>query len=554
MAETIDSLLVSLGLETDAKSFQKANDAINGVRTGVLQMAAAAGVGTSFHALTAGLSSSVLEMDRLAKATGFTIRQIEQLKHSFIFNGLTGTGAEGFVQQMKNIRMSIEQGTLSPDAYRSKHFNPKTFADIYDKDQMGAVSYLVSNMEREGNDSTRNTVFNGLGLGLGSENRRFVEYGSDNFKKSKQDFDDIYKPVDQSLIDSANKFNQELANLNTNFTILQRQIGGPLLKSVTSFLEETNKFVKDNPEKAKKAAEIASLWGGAGILKMLRVPGADKITGKALGILSLGTMSGYSAAEYPGGSVGVQGTHANEQKSMEYWLRRKLGDWGFMAPMQEPLQHAQSSSGSSISNPNVKKYLDILAKSEGTAGYMNNGYNTMFGGDQLSDLSDHPRVLKEFTETNGRKNKTSAAGRYQFTQQSWDEAAAALGLKDFSPRSQDMAALYLIQRAGQLENVVNGNFEEATAGLGGVWASLPSSTYAQPKHSYDAMDNFYAMNNTPPTPYSGRASGGGATIQQTNHNTIHANGVDADEVIRRIDERDTSNLNYALSLTKSDNF
>ena len=47
---------------------------------------------------------------------------------------------------------------------------------------------------------------------------------------------------------------------------------------------------------------------------------------------------------------------------------------------------------------------------------MNNGYNTLFGGDQFSDFSDHPRILKEFTETNGKKNKTSAAGRYQFTQ------------------------------------------------------------------------------------------------------------------------------------------
>ena len=46
MAETIDSLLVSLGLETDAKSFQKANNAIKGVKDGVLQLAAAAGVGS----------------------------------------------------------------------------------------------------------------------------------------------------------------------------------------------------------------------------------------------------------------------------------------------------------------------------------------------------------------------------------------------------------------------------------------------------------------------------------------------------------------------------
>nr|WP_275938411.1 hypothetical protein [Pectobacterium brasiliense] len=44
-AGTIDSLLVSLGLETDAKSFQKGADAIKGVTDGMIQLAAAAGVG-----------------------------------------------------------------------------------------------------------------------------------------------------------------------------------------------------------------------------------------------------------------------------------------------------------------------------------------------------------------------------------------------------------------------------------------------------------------------------------------------------------------------------
>ena len=40
MAETIDQLLVSLGLETDAKSFQAANDAMKSVKDGILQLAA----------------------------------------------------------------------------------------------------------------------------------------------------------------------------------------------------------------------------------------------------------------------------------------------------------------------------------------------------------------------------------------------------------------------------------------------------------------------------------------------------------------------------------
>lgn len=60
MAETIDSLLVSIGLETDANSFKKASNAIKDVTDGMIQLAAVAGVKVDFNALTAGVAKSGL--------------------------------------------------------------------------------------------------------------------------------------------------------------------------------------------------------------------------------------------------------------------------------------------------------------------------------------------------------------------------------------------------------------------------------------------------------------------------------------------------------------
>ncbi|WP_253277667.1 hypothetical protein [Yersinia frederiksenii] len=34
-----------------------------------------------------------------------------------------------------------------------------------------------------------------------------------------------------------------------------------------------------------------------------------------------------------------------------------------------------------VNDPYVHQYLDVLSKAEGTTGYANSGYNTMFGGD-----------------------------------------------------------------------------------------------------------------------------------------------------------------------------
>lgn len=141
-----------------------------------------------------------------------------------------------------------------------------------------------------------------------------------------------------------------------------------------------------------------------------------------------------------------------------------------------------------LQNSNVRKVLDLIAHSEG----VKHGYHTMFGNTRINDLSKHPGVSKGFRQTDGKANTTTAAGRYQFLKGTWNNLASKYGLTDFSEKSQDIAALALIDEKGQLQNVINGNLREAVSKLGGTWASLPSSTYKQPKHSWATIDQFLA--------------------------------------------------------------
>lgn len=129
-------------------------------------------------------------------------------------------------------------------------------------------------------------------------------------------------------------------------------------------------------------------------------------------------------------------------------------------------------------NPNVRQFLDVISQAEGTT-----GYDTAFGGGTIASLDDHPRKLHDFTQTDGKANKTSAAGRYQFLQGTWDDVAGKLGLTDFGPQSQDIAAVELLRRNGALEPLLAGDFDTAVKKSGTTWASLPSSPYAQPKRS-----------------------------------------------------------------------
>lgn len=137
-----------------------------------------------------------------------------------------------------------------------------------------------------------------------------------------------------------------------------------------------------------------------------------------------------------------------------------------------------------LSNPNVQKMLRVIGQAEGTINdKYADPYRVGFGGRPIDSLDAHPNILADFTQTDGTKNKTSAAGAYQFLKSTWDEEAKELGLPDFSPRSQDLAAINRLRKRGALDDVVSGRMDAAVSKLGNEWASLPSSPYAQPKRS-----------------------------------------------------------------------
>ncbi len=121
--------------------------------------------------------------------------------------------------------------------------------------------------------------------------------------------------------------------------------------------------------------------------------------------------------------------------------------------------------------------LDTVASTEAQ------DYNVMYGGRKFSAYSDHPRVNHLITSGPNAGKTSSAAGRYQFLASTWDEQARKLGLKDFSPRSQDIAAWDLAKTTyhgntgRDLEADLKSGDQELMAGIGGAlsgrWTSLP---------------------------------------------------------------------------------
>lgn len=133
-------------------------------------------------------------------------------------------------------------------------------------------------------------------------------------------------------------------------------------------------------------------------------------------------------------------------------------------------------------NPNVQKMLATLQAAEG----VKHGYNTSFGNTRFDSLADHPRESKPFKNTRGETQYTTAAGAYQFLSRTWDDFRNSVeGVSDFGADNQDRGAVWLMQRAGALEDVAAGNWEAALPKLAPVWASLPNSPYPQKTRSKD---------------------------------------------------------------------
>lgn len=133
--------------------------------------------------------------------------------------------------------------------------------------------------------------------------------------------------------------------------------------------------------------------------------------------------------------------------------------------------------------------LDLIAWTEGTdreIGKTKVGYDLLFGYQKFTPGRDHPRIHRPFGNTT-----STAAGRYQILDKTWDSIQRGLkksGFKpfpSFEPIYQDQAALYLIDaKRKTLPAVDAGNLNPFLEACSWEWASVPNcqgnGRYGQP--------------------------------------------------------------------------
>ena len=136
-------------------------------------------------------------------------------------------------------------------------------------------------------------------------------------------------------------------------------------------------------------------------------------------------------------------------------------------------------------NNQRKAFLDMLAWSEEsitTSETRNHGYDVIVGGELFVDYSDHPQTCHAKPKPQINRRRTlPASSRW------WDAYRKQLGLKDFSPKSQDAVALQQIKERGALSMIDRGDIRQAIDRCSNIWASLPGAGYGQFEHKADSL-------------------------------------------------------------------
>lgn len=160
----------------------------------------------------------------------------------------------------------------------------------------------------------------------------------------------------------------------------------------------------------------------------------------------------------------------------------------------------------------LRAFLDLIARAEGTETHpltKNHGYDVIVTGDVQAIRANgkHEIGLEIFTVyvdhpfAFGRPPKiwrigppqetSTASGRYQLELRWWRAYSTMLGLKDFSPASQDAVALRQARERNAIDELLTGNVRAAIAACSNIWASFPDNSYGQPEESMTQLIEWY---------------------------------------------------------------
>jgi hypothetical protein len=315
MAETIDELLVKLGLETDAKGFKEANNQFSNLRSTALTVGAA--IGTAF--VGAGVAAAKMSFDvaksaddlaKWSRTAGVTAQYAHKLGFAMKQVGGSEADARTLIELANSLRDSSQWGELPVRAFTAAGFNPQQISQMSNPEQV--IDFLSRGLDAMDLDQRRQ-IAGSLGIndkafrllsdraGMQSSFRRADELGavpSDELLRNAEAFvtatGELGEMIDgfkQSLANEMLPGMTKLVEGITGFSIENREEIGKFFEEATPYLQATaagiavlvaaqvGKKGLDAMGGAKGAAGLAAKVGGIGALISAWDWGPDDVEG-----------------------------------------------------------------------------------------------------------------------------------------------------------------------------------------------------------------------------------------------------------------------------------
>ena len=171
-------------------------------------------------------------------------------------------------------------------------------------------------------------------------------------------------------------------------------------------------------------------------------------------------------------------------------------------PPTSPDTTAMNTPTDQAGNNALDAFLYVIRSCENRQVIDSDRYFRFYGNATFSGTADHPAITGECKPVSldslGARYKglvSTAAGAYQINRPTWlrvrNAGAWGAALGDFSPDSQDEAAIRLLAECGALDAINAGDIPGALAKASKLWASLPGSTAGQSPVTLDTAIAFF---------------------------------------------------------------
>lgn len=204
---------------------------------------------------------------------------------------------------------------------------------------------------------------------------------------------------------------------------------------------------------------------------------------------TVGFFGGYRLPSPSQGDPPTDSTAADGSADGDGSAEQLAAAW--MAPDGLTPEQRRATYEPLLQDPNVHAFLDTVANTEGST------YDSL-PGDSVKD----PQKFTDYSQFPSNGPGATASGRYQILRKTYGDASRALGLSDFSLRTQDLMATYLLDRRGALEPLIRGDLDAVLPGASKEWASLPTGPgqpgrYGQHYTPYDQVRSIFDLNRSP---------------------------------------------------------